>query len=334
MNTLSGWICLASALAAAGPIASVRADTAGRVLFANGDVRLVAVDGTSRRALKGARIDDGERLVTGAGALRQVRMVDGGLISLRARSELGFDAPQQPGQRPISLGSGDVRVLTVGLKPSPSAAESPTYVLKTPEGQVELQRADAIAVVRPEAPGGRALVKVKLDQGQGLARRGSNGAAAELKPGQVLQVTAGGVAAAKSGVLAEAPKLPPRGRLVKFEPGTDASPNGPKPGTFSGPPSFQPPLYRGPIPTIRRPIVPRRPVIPPVLFAVITNDDSTPRTFHTGKRSTDPTVDVNKFGQILATVTGGSSAGDPALEVHTLSSKGKILLKPGSPPDG
>src|SRR5512134_1904902 len=56
-----------------------------------GHVRVVARDGTQRPAERGAELREGETVHTGQNALAQLRLADGGLLSVRADTEMKLD---------------------------------------------------------------------------------------------------------------------------------------------------------------------------------------------------------------------------------------------------
>jgi hypothetical protein len=72
--------------------AAVRAQaTAGQVMVVTGTVRVVDVQGKERTLEKGADVRSGDKIVTGQGALVQVRMNDGGYLSIRSETEMSID---------------------------------------------------------------------------------------------------------------------------------------------------------------------------------------------------------------------------------------------------
>jgi hypothetical protein len=79
---------LAAALVTA-TIGAVRAQgaPAGQFVAVVGEVRLLGRDGTPRVAERGGELREGDTVVTGANALVQVRLADGGFLSIRADTE-------------------------------------------------------------------------------------------------------------------------------------------------------------------------------------------------------------------------------------------------------
>ena len=169
----------------------------GRVLFVKGDAHIIGKDGTRRVAKQGDGIGPGERLVTGDGTLVQVKMLDGGRIGLRAGSDLSFAEPARAiagAPNVIELRSGDVRVLNFDVGGQKKPGE---YVLKTPDGFVQLSRADSVVSLRPAngETGAPKRTLVKLTAGNAIA----SNTASEPRTVEVNQ----GVAMSTAGVKVE-----------------------------------------------------------------------------------------------------------------------------------
>src|SRR5687768_8540331 len=85
-------LIVAALLAAASGGAWAQApQAAGRFVSVTGEVEVVGRDGARRNAERGGDIREGDTIVTGASALAQARMSDGGLISVRADSEFKLE---------------------------------------------------------------------------------------------------------------------------------------------------------------------------------------------------------------------------------------------------
>jgi hypothetical protein len=56
-----------------------------------GDVRILGRDGAQRPAARGGELREGDTILTGASALAQLRLADGGMISVRGDTELKLD---------------------------------------------------------------------------------------------------------------------------------------------------------------------------------------------------------------------------------------------------
>ncbi|HEU4644978.1 MAG TPA: FecR domain-containing protein [Burkholderiales bacterium] len=79
------------AAAASGTAFSQSDAAAGRFIAVTGEVKIVGADGVTRGAVRGGEFRQGESIVTGPDALAQVRMTDGGALSVRAESQLKLE---------------------------------------------------------------------------------------------------------------------------------------------------------------------------------------------------------------------------------------------------
>lgn len=199
-------VLIAAAVALAIGSSSAAAAVIGQVLFAKGEVQIVGSDGSTRPAKRGEPVEDGERIVTGPGALGQVKMRDGGYVGVRPNSRMRFaTAPAAGAPRVIELDDGNVRVLNVKL----SENSNPLPVmLKTPQGQVEVNDADTLAAIVPgTGTGGGKQTLFRLDRGTGTASDGK-GVTRTIRRGEALSVKPGLVAVVAND-LQPRPVLPP-----------------------------------------------------------------------------------------------------------------------------
>jgi hypothetical protein len=67
------------------------AQSAGRFIVVVGDVQVLGRDGAARPAVRDTELEQGESIVTGANSLAQLRMNDGGAISVRPETQLKLD---------------------------------------------------------------------------------------------------------------------------------------------------------------------------------------------------------------------------------------------------
>lgn len=65
--------------------------SAARVMSVSGDVKVTDAQGNVRALQKGAEIKSGEKIITAEGALAQVRLNDGGFMSIRPGTEMVID---------------------------------------------------------------------------------------------------------------------------------------------------------------------------------------------------------------------------------------------------
>ena len=91
---------------------------AGRFLSVTGDVKVVDADGKRRMAQRGADFRQGDTIVTGPNSLAQLRTGDGGLLSVRADTEMKLDKFAYAGENDsnasflVSLVKGGFRTIT------------------------------------------------------------------------------------------------------------------------------------------------------------------------------------------------------------------------------
>jgi hypothetical protein len=78
--------------AVAGPVAAQGDAAAGRFIAVTGEVKVIGSDGVTRVAVRNGEIRQGDSIVTGTNSLAQLRMSDGGALSVRADTQLKLDA--------------------------------------------------------------------------------------------------------------------------------------------------------------------------------------------------------------------------------------------------
>src|SRR5712671_2711118 len=104
--------------ATSGAASAQQAQAAGQFLSVAGDVRIVARDGAQRQAVRAAAFYEGESIVTGPGALGQLRMADGTLMSVRPDTEMKLDSFSFAGEKDpnpsflLSVVKGGFRTIT------------------------------------------------------------------------------------------------------------------------------------------------------------------------------------------------------------------------------
>lgn len=142
----SGW-CLAFAAALIGGTigaAAAQSTPAGQFVAVVGEVRLVGRDGTPRAAARGGEVREGDTIVTGPSALVQVRLADGGFLSIRADTETTLERFAYAGKDDkdaslfISLLKGGFRSVT-GLI---GQLNRPGYRITTPSATIGIRGTD------------------------------------------------------------------------------------------------------------------------------------------------------------------------------------------------
>lgn len=111
----TGWsVLLLVSLAFSGPAFAL----AGKFQFVNGEVRVVDVAGQTHAAKKGDEVNAGDAVVTAMSGYAQIRMEDGGLISVRPDTKFKIDAFEFNGKEDgteksfFSLVKGSLRSVT------------------------------------------------------------------------------------------------------------------------------------------------------------------------------------------------------------------------------
>ena len=132
----------------------------GNVQFVIGDAKLVNKAGVSVALQKGAEINEGDRIVTAAGASAQIKMVDGGFIAVRPDTNMGFDTYRYSGKEDgtesavVSLLQGGFRTIT-GLI---GRTNKQNYLIKTVTATIGIRGTDhEPMVILPPAPGQTAI---------------------------------------------------------------------------------------------------------------------------------------------------------------------------------
>jgi hypothetical protein len=166
------------------------AQGAGVVMAVSGQVTAVDAQGRERRLEKGAEIQPGERIVTADGALAQLRMADGGYLSVRSGTEMTLDKfvhdhqNQKNSSFLVSLVKGGFRSIT-GLigRSNPDA-----YQIRTPTATIGVRGTDHEPMFIPPGVPNLASLGVpgvydKVNQGETFIRNELG--VLSLKPGQV-----------------------------------------------------------------------------------------------------------------------------------------------------
>src|SRR5512140_2070756 len=133
---------------------------AGNVQFVIGDVKLVTKAGETRALVKGAEINEGDKIVTAAGASAQLKMVDGGFIAVRPNTNMTFDTYHYSGKQDgsenavVSLLQGGFRTIT-GLI---GHTNKQNYLIKTETATIGIRGTDhEPMVILPPLPGQAAI---------------------------------------------------------------------------------------------------------------------------------------------------------------------------------
>ncbi len=117
---------------------------AGRVQLVSGDVQIIAPDGKSRPAVRGDVIDEGDTVVTGAAGALHLRMLDDGVIAVRANTRLRINQFRWSGKEDgnersaLDLVKGGFRTITgvIGRR------NKETYSVNTPAATIGIRGTD------------------------------------------------------------------------------------------------------------------------------------------------------------------------------------------------
>lgn len=164
-------LTLTIALAAALPCAVHAADPIGKVIFQSGGAFIVDAAGKQRAANKGDLILPGERLVTGANTLTQVKMRDGSFVGLRPGTDLKFQEMRLTGKdagQDVALNSGSIRVLNL---PGDGAVKPLPVNVQAGDARIVMRGADLESAVKRDLTTGPETL-TRLNQGTGILSNG------------------------------------------------------------------------------------------------------------------------------------------------------------------
>jgi hypothetical protein len=135
---------------------------AGNAQFVIGDVKVINKAGVTRALVKGGEVDEGDRIVTAAGASAQIKMVDGGFIAVRPNTNLGFDSYHYAGKDDgkesavLSLLQGGFRTITGII----GHTDKQNYLIKTETATIGIRGTDhEPMVILTPAPGQVAIAE-------------------------------------------------------------------------------------------------------------------------------------------------------------------------------
>jgi hypothetical protein len=170
---------------------SATAQPAATFLAAIGDVQVFDAAGQARPGERGGALSPGDRILIGAGGLAQLRFSDGGMLSLRANSELRIDAYAYRGERDAAANSvlqllkGGLRAITGAI----ARLNRSEYRVVTATATIGVRGTDfeafhvPTAVPGGEAPPGEPGTYLKVNQG--IAFLQTQGGSVDVLPEQV-----------------------------------------------------------------------------------------------------------------------------------------------------
>ena len=165
------------------------AATAGTFDFVLGDVRVRAADGSVRAVRKGDRLNEGERVITGAAANAQIRMVDSAYIAVRPNTELDVKTYQYSGKNDgsesamLSLLNGTMRAFTGAI----TRVKRDNFAMVTPTATIGIRGSGNVLHVSPEL----GTLNHTIEGSHAVTGLGSTGQSLGTiitRPGQTVQV--------------------------------------------------------------------------------------------------------------------------------------------------
>lgn len=163
---------------------------AGQIMVATGSVKAIDAQGRERVLEKGGEVRPGDRIVTGDNGLAQVRMADGGYLSIRAGTEMTLDAfhhderNQNNSSVLMSIVKGGFRSIT-GLigRANPGA-----YKITTGTATIGIRGTDHEPMVIPPGPPNIPVINApgvydKVNDGETFIQ--NERGILSLKPGQI-----------------------------------------------------------------------------------------------------------------------------------------------------
>jgi FecR-like protein len=193
INRMSKWLVL-GLLAVTMPLQA--AVEAGKILYSRGVVSIVDELESARGGKTGAKIFEGDRVVTGRGALAQIRLSDGALIALRGSSDYqiekqSFDEEEDLYEQAGQLFTGWMRSITGAIgKKYPNNVTQKTSVatigIRGTVYQVIHIPPEGLPGYAGEEPGTYVLLE------EGAVEMTGEGGTRLMKPGDVVFVPAAG----------------------------------------------------------------------------------------------------------------------------------------------
>ena len=125
------------------PVSASAFAIAGHIQFTAGEVKILNAENIQRAAQKGASVDQGDTIITGASGVLQILMEDGGLIAVRPDTRMHIDAFKYTGKSGtdksfFSLLKGTFRSITGAI----GKANHQAYKVTTPNATIGIRGTD------------------------------------------------------------------------------------------------------------------------------------------------------------------------------------------------
>ncbi len=169
MKTPKRVLPLVALLVATAPVPVL---ASGKLIFATGDVFIFAPDGTKRPGHQGEMVRAGERIVTGGGAMAQVKLEDGSFVGVRPDSDLQLRSFTREGSDPgsvLMLDKGSVRVLNIETD---AKAQALPVRVQSANGAAVLVRGGDLESRRAAGLATNAPMIARLNAGAAVVRTG------------------------------------------------------------------------------------------------------------------------------------------------------------------
>lgn len=179
---------------------AAHAAAAGQFMFVQGDVQVIGADGRTHAVRKGDPVQQGDKVVTAAGASAQIRTSDGGTLAVRPSSTMAINLYRYDGQADgtekasYSLISGGLRAIT-GLI---GKTHKQNYEVHTPTATIGVRGTDwsGVFCASPADCGPASHGAQNVSEAEPTAKTTGNTATATGDSGGSTVVTGGGFAQA------------------------------------------------------------------------------------------------------------------------------------------
>ncbi len=159
--------------------------TAGKFIFVHGPVKVVTATQGESPARRGMDVDEGARVITGAGGTAQLRMKDGALLAVRPETTLEIEAYafRETGREEssiVNLLKGSFRSVTGAI----GRENQDAYQVKTPVATIGIRGTDhEPAYIPPGSPVGKPGAYDKVNSGRTILR--TDAGVIEIGPNQI-----------------------------------------------------------------------------------------------------------------------------------------------------
>jgi len=308
---------MVSALALALASGAAVAQSAASFIVAIGSVQVIDSTGQSRRAERGGALAPGDRVITGADGLAQIRFSDGAMLSVRASSDLRIEAHSFRGEAD-TLATTVLQLLRGGLRAITGAVARVNrsgYKVVTATATIGVRGTDFEAFyIPPPTPGGTSPGEpgTYLRVTRGVAFLETRQGILDVQPQQIGFVP----------VTAAAPRLLPQAPPFILQP--------PRPAPAPAQPPQRSEGGSG-IPTVRQ-IEPSRTLTAPTLTSPTTSPTLSPEATTISPTLTPPPTTSPTLTAPTTSPTPTSPTTSPTLSPSTTSPVAPSMTAPATSP--